>query len=132
MSFSHILLAHHGRPCPYCDKRMHITKKGRQAQYSEKRMTKAHSHPDFPTRDHVIPKSVMPAMGTIIVCRQCNQDKRNRMLAEWYIELHETADPRAPMILRFMQENRHLAFRPASPASSPATVAVADSSPSDP
>lgn len=66
--------------------------------------------PRFPTRDHVIPKSVMPSMGTVVVCRQCNQDKGSRTLPEWHTVLKEAGDPRAAIVKRFMIENRARKF----------------------
>jgi hypothetical protein len=64
--------------------------------------------PDFPTRDHVIPRSVMPAMGTIVVCRRCNLDKGNRTLDQWHALLTEVGDARAKVVAEFMRRNAHL------------------------
>lgn len=103
MSFALRILVHHGRACPYCGVIMQV--KGRRAS----------TKPRFPTRDHVIPKSVMPAMGTVIVCRKCNLDKGNRTVMEWYLHLQAIADPRSSFVSRFMQENQHLKHLKSSP-----------------
>lgn len=49
------------------------------------------------TRDHVIPKSLG---GTLIgaACSPCNTDKADKLLTEWYAELHEAGDPRAAIV----------------------------------
>ena len=94
MSHSHRLLAHHGRPCPYCNEQMIIRLKGRRKA----------SDPHFPTRDHVVPKALMPSMGTLIVCRKCNNDKGAHMLSAWAELLSRRGDPRAPIVKEFMRK----------------------------
>lgn len=88
------LLAAHGTACPYCDQIMRI---------------EVPNGPREPSHDHVIPKSVMPGMGTIIVCRECNMSKGNRTLDQWLDLLDQLGDPRAQTVARFMEENE--AFR---------------------
>lgn len=98
MRFHSSILAAHGRPCPYCQKTMRVG--------TGRKNGKARSNqPDFPTRDHVIPKSVMPAQGTLIVCSQCNNDKGNKTLDRWHQNLCERGDPRAPIVKRLMKDN---------------------------
>jgi hypothetical protein len=129
MPFSHRILASHGQACPYCEQQMRISSAGRRAHYAKNPhhvVAKAHNNPDFPTRDHVIPRSVMPAQGTIIVCRKCNLEKRNRTIAEWYIELRDNMDPRARVVLQFMQANRHLCLHPTERLSDLLNVTVAE------
>ena len=99
--FTHEILIAHGTACPYCGKIMKIP--GRQ--YGRNARS---NHPDFPTRDHVIPKSRMPAMGKIIVCRRCNGDKGNMTLDEWIVVLVKAADPRFDHVIEFIRKNRHL------------------------
>jgi len=94
MSFSKEILVHHGRECPYCHGMMRVPFRKKRAQNTD----------NFPTRDHVIPKSVMPGMGTLIVCRKCNTDKRNYTLPEWYELLKNQCDARATIIKDFMKK----------------------------
>jgi 5-methylcytosine-specific restriction endonuclease McrA len=89
MRVSLLLLTSHGKECPYCGEVMYVPPKG---------MRKRHGHPRFPTRDHVIPKSVVPGQQILIVCRQCNLDKGNRTLNQWLAELKRKNDPRAAVV----------------------------------
>lgn len=92
------ILAAHGRPCPYCGTQMSVGH-GRRKKLNR---------PNSPSRDHLIPKSLMPAQGTIVVCRRCNSDKGQLLLDEWEERLRAIGDPRAPIIRDFMKRNAHL------------------------
>ena len=89
-------LISHGRECPYCARVMRVPLKGI-------RLGKTFPA-DFPTRDHVIPKSRMPAQGTLMVCHKCNHDKANRTLPEWAQYLDFINDPRASIIRKLMHK----------------------------
>lgn len=95
----------HGRHCPYCHRVMHVL---------VRRLKQGRPVPaNFPTRDHVIPKSRMPAQGTLIVCKTCNGDKADRTLVEWHAYLKHVGDPRAEIIARLMKDEewrRHPTF----------------------
>jgi hypothetical protein len=93
MGFKFVLLTAHGKPCPYCDRTMRIAHVGKRKSRK----------PDFPTRDHVIPKSVMPGQGTLVVCLQCNNDKGGRLLSDWLAVLVERQDPRAAHVRKLME-----------------------------
>lgn len=86
MSLSHCILIAHGKPCPYCGQIMRVRSK------------KPTRYPDFPTRDHVVPHSVMPGMGTLMVCSKCNNDKGDLFLDEWAEHLEKIDDPRAKRV----------------------------------
>ena len=90
-----------GKPCPYCRITMRIGLRSPRAPRSR-------THPEFPTKDHVIPKSVMPAQGILICCYRCNQDKRDMFLEEWADVLGASGDPREAVVREFMKENAHL------------------------
>lgn len=79
------LLAASGRECPYCGNIMRVRPGKKQKVMCEI---------DFPTRDHVIPKSKLPGQPVVIVCRKCNSDKSNRDLQEWLDLLKNTNDIR--------------------------------------
>jgi hypothetical protein len=96
MALTKILLAQHGKNCPYCNVIMRVQK------------PKATKQPFFPTRDHVIPKKIMCGQPTIFVCRQCNSDKGSFLLSEWLLVLREKNDPRAEYVAVFIENNRHL------------------------
>lgn len=93
---SFALLAAHGRPCPYCAQTMRVL--SRRLKHGQR------VPDDFPTREHVIPKSRMPAQGTLITCNACNNDKQDRTLPEWYVALKRTSDPRAERIEKLMKD----------------------------
>ena len=84
MRFSVEILASHGNVCPYCKQKMFVSTQ-----------KKAQNDPRFPTRDHVIPKSVTPNSVKVIVCRKCNIDKKNNDLNEWLKILIKNNDKRA-------------------------------------
>lgn len=91
--FSKSILAAHGRECPYCGVVM-LVKRPRPTK-----------RPEFPTRDHVIPKSIMPGQPKIMVCTRCNNDKRADLLSQWLVRLRADNDPRAPRIQKFISKN---------------------------
>ena len=101
MKFSKELLVNHGRNCPYCDETMKVFTSDRRKKFND----------HFPTRDHVIPKSIMPAQGILIVCRKCNNDKKNLLLEEWLEVLQNVKDFRVPIIKDYMKKiNYQTAF----------------------
>jgi hypothetical protein len=69
-----------------------------------------HGNPRQPTRDHVIPRSRLPAQPVVIVCKICNGQKSNMTLPEWHERLVKKQDPRADRVKRFMDENPHIQF----------------------
>lgn len=87
MRFSVLIMASHGKPCPYCKTMMKVDPGKRASRKSY-----------FPTRDHVVPKSVKPGSPVLIVCQKCNSDKKNLTLPEWYKQLSQQSDPRASNI----------------------------------
>lgn len=91
------ILVSNGKTCPYCAVIMRVYRSLQQKQRNDA--------PNFPTRDHVIPRSRMPGQGTIIVCRKCNGDKGDRTLPEWLVVLVEAGDPRVDHVKKFMNEN---------------------------
>lgn len=93
MTFKATLLASHGRECPYCGVVMRVERP---------RPTK---RPFFPTKDHIIPRSLRPGGRVMYVCLQCNQDKQSRTLDLWLHVLRSTQDPRAVRVRAFMDEN---------------------------
>jgi hypothetical protein len=99
MGFSFDLLVAHGKACPYCDTPMRVPAKKVKVRGGRSSMR------TFPTRDHLIPKSRMPAQGFIIVCGGCNRDKGNRTLDEWVVRLAEQGDPRVAFVRKFMRAN---------------------------
>lgn len=114
MHFSHVILAHHGRHCPFCGIVMRVPAK-HQGRATANR-------PDFPTRDHLIPRVVMPGQGTIIICQKCNADKGRRLVDEWHALLSERGDPRAETVAKWMRENgwsKHLSLRSPAAEDSP-------------
>lgn len=75
---------HAGSPCPYCNTVMAADPICRQ-----------------PSRDHITPRArggPDKASNIIIVCRKCNGDKSDRILAEFYGWLRVAGDPRAEVI----------------------------------
>ena len=93
MRYKVTTLASHGRECPYCHKMMCI---------SNKRNTR--NDPRFPTKDHVIPKSLVPNPVTVMVCRKCNLDKSNRTLSDWLNFLVENKDERAVFVKKLLDK----------------------------
>lgn len=96
MALTKVLLAQHGKNCPYCNVIMRVQR------------PKPTKQPFFPTRDHVIPKKIMCGQPTVFVCRQCNNDKRDLLLSEWLVTLREKNDPRAEHVAVFLENNQHL------------------------
>lgn len=92
MTSLRVLLAHN-TPCPYCARLMRVPRKARRRDPSAT---------DYPTRDHMIPRSLMPGQATVMVCRRCNQDKANRTLEGWAAILERDGDPRAVHVRRFI------------------------------
>lgn len=86
-----VLKLYYGLPCPYCRKAM--TKRG-NGKHSA-------------TRDHIVPKSKgawdIGVRNVIVACKNCNCDKDSKTLAEFYIWLHRSSDPRAQIVYEFMQ-----------------------------
>ena len=103
MALSACLLAAHGRPGPYCGNAMQVPPRGKR---------KRTQHPRFPTRDHVIPKSVMPGQGTVVVCTSCNRDKANKTLTVWLHALDAKSDPRATTVREFIAKNPSARIEP--------------------
>jgi hypothetical protein len=89
------LLFKHGETCPYCNKIIKINFNNKNA----------HNEKNFPTRDHVIPKSVMPGQPRIIVCRECNQNKDKKTLLEWYHKLKNNNDIRKDIIKEHLKRS---------------------------
>ena len=102
MPIAHRLLIHHGRPCPLCGVIMRVHRNGKGHLVLK---------PDSPTREHLLPRSRVPAMGTIIACHQCNSDKGNRTLKEWHLALSTEGDVRARSVQAWMSANRSTMLR---------------------
>lgn len=86
--FTKPLLYMIGKGCPYCGTRM---------DYGP-----THN----PTRDHIIPVSRNGSRyrgNTVVVCRRCNQDKRNLTIYEFLKELRHQRDIRVTFVLRFIR-----------------------------
>jgi hypothetical protein len=62
-------------------------------------------HWQYPTRDHVEPKSRKPGGRAVICCLRCNNDKRDRTPQEWLVDLTWEWDLRASVVARFIAEN---------------------------
>lgn len=86
-----VLKLYYGLPCSYCRKAM--TKRG-NGKHSA-------------TRDHIVPKSKgawdIGVRNVICACRACNNYKGDSTLAEFYIRLHKSGDPRAQIVYEFME-----------------------------
>lgn len=89
-------MTQHGKPCPYCGTIMRVDAS-----------KNAQNKPYFPTRDHVIPKSIMPGQPRHIVCKKCNNDKDNRTLEEWFEVLKSRCDPRTKLIKSHLETLRY-------------------------
>lgn len=92
------ILAAHMRPCAYCHGNMYVRAGKKKNALKDPRM---------PTKDHIIPKSVMPGSYTAIVCRKCNNDKAGQLIDDWAQMLRERDDPRAPIVGEFIKRNAH-------------------------
>lgn len=77
-----------GQPCPYCMQSMHV---GHQLRY--------------PSMDHIIPRCRGGDKGRrVCVCQQCNNERGNMNLLDWYHKLTETKDPRAGHVGAFLRD----------------------------
>jgi hypothetical protein len=93
-----------GTPCPYCGDAMALG--GRR----------------HPSLEHMIPKSrggLHVERNLLIVCVECNQDKRDLTLPEWLRRLRRDGDPRAAVVEATMRaiagaERPMAAFRTAA------------------
>lgn len=84
----------HGQPCPYCGEPMDVSG-------FDGRSPNRHTHPRFPTRDHVLPRSAGGSQGKspiLIVCVTCNGDKGSRSIKTWRAFLTRRKDPRARIL----------------------------------
>lgn len=64
--------------------------------------------PHRATRDHKLPRSKGGALtfeNRIIVCRRCNEDKRDLTIGEWHLDLRSVADPRARRVWLVLATN---------------------------
>lgn len=86
----------HGKPCPYCGLRM-------DASGFDGKAPNRHTHPRFPTRDHVLPRCAGGSKGPVlVVCVTCNGDKGSRSIRTWRAHLSRRGDPRAPFLDRLL------------------------------
>lgn len=83
------LLAFVGKPCEYCGKTMRYGKGLFQ---------------DWPTLEHVEPKSRFPVSQKIVVCGGCNNDKGDRFLLEWLEILSSKQDARAMRVKELIKK----------------------------
>ena len=79
-------------------------------------MTGRRAHqPNFPTRDHVIPRSLGGGGGVLMVCRKCNGDKAALTIEEWLAVLRSRRDPRADVVRRLLDDLAQGVTRIAAP-----------------
>ena len=100
MTWKHAIeiLASHMKPCAYCAKPMYVRPGKKKNALKEPRM---------PTRDHIIPKCIMPASPIAIVCMKCNQDKAAKTIYRWHQSLKDKQDERASIVGDFIKRNAH-------------------------
>lgn len=130
------LLAHVGKPCPYCSYIDKFADELQQSGYAVLRGKRLKSFKEsisaqdgtevyfgtiarWPTRDHMIPRSKLKkakyrhmkgAANILIVCTQCNHDKASRCLLSWLNKLMDANDPRAIFVAKIVQQRRCQGF----------------------
>lgn len=83
---------HDGKPCPYCGEQLKAfkTRAGRLGRR-------------HPTADHVFPKSKGGTVK-IIVCRECNELKRNMTPDQWLVWLTRNKPHRVKVVRDLIKE----------------------------
>lgn len=98
-----------GKPCPYCGVTMDQLPKVDYAGVTTKRQRKHNRNRSrkATTVDHATPRSrggLGYGLNRVIVCWQCNNDKKDRTLAEWHEHLTQVKDPRSSRVSLYMAQ----------------------------